>query len=93
MSKLKLEFRGRCPSCQNERSIVTAYVEDNAPSMNALETAIDKQGGFDAHCPKCDVIEEIAFFANNEQTEPWQNAVDYERDNGPDAGPLPPKPW
>lgn len=93
MSKFKLEFRGRCPRCGTVRNIVIAYVEQNSVSMDALENVIDKRGGVDAHCPKCDSVEEIAFFANNVQTEPWLDAIEYETRNGPNAGPLPQKPW
>lgn len=89
----KFELRGRCPKCDTIRSIVTTCVRNNSPSMDAMENAIDKIGSFEAHCPKCDAIEEVAFFVNNKQTEPWLDADEYERRNGPDGGPLPPKPW
>jgi len=89
----KLDLRGRCPHCHTERSIICAYVADNAESMDALEREIDKRGSFYARCPTCDATEEVAFFADNIQLEPWLDADEYERRNGPDAGPLPPKPW
>lgn len=37
----KFEFRGRCPACKNERSIVTSYVRNNPESMDALDAYIN----------------------------------------------------
>ena len=96
MDKIKIEMRGRCVDCGTERSIFCAYVQsenDMGRAMDKLEEQVDKIGAFDANCPKCGQVEEVAMFFNNKQSEPWQNAADYERENGPDAGPLPEKPW
>lgn len=62
-------------------------------ALDAVEKRIDQIGSVEAHCPECDAIEDVAFFADGRQTEPWINADEYERRNGPGAGPLPPKPW
>ncbi|HAH22083.1 MAG TPA: hypothetical protein DCL49_14440 [Candidatus Omnitrophica bacterium] len=91
---MRLELRGKCPKCHAERT-VWGYVIDNPTSdgLDAMENRADKIGSVEAHCRKCDCIEDVAFFADGKQTEPWMNAGEYERKFGRDAGPLPPKPW
>jgi len=89
----KFEIRTRCPVCKIERSLITTYVRNTPAALDALEKEIDKRGGFKALCPKCGAVEQVAFFANNRQTEDWMDADEYERLNGEGGGPLPPKPW
>ena len=87
-----LDFRQRCPQCEQVASMFGVINADNPAELDAFEFAITGQS-FSAHCPTCDVVCDVALFADGRQTEPWTSADDYERDNGPSAGPLPPRPW
>lgn len=91
---MKFELRGRCPVCHTERTVWGYVIENPIPeAMDAMENRVDKIGSVEAHCKKCDRIEEVAFFADGKQTESWMNAVEYERRYGRSGGPLPLKPW
>lgn len=91
---MKFELRGRCPGCHTERTVWGYIIDNPTPAgMDAMENRADKVGSVEAHCKKCDRIEEVAFFTDGKQSEPWIDAVEYERRYGRDAGPLPPKPW
>lgn len=87
------ELRARCPACGLERSAFGPRPATTAIELDALEAEIDRCGGVVARCLQCDSVEQVALFVDGQQTEPWQNADKYERESGPDAGPLPQKPW
>jgi hypothetical protein len=86
-----LGFRARCPQCQTERWLHGPHPARTPADLDAIEHALPKV--FRARCPRCDGVEEVAMFVDGSQAEPWQNADKMERQHGPGAGPLPPKPW
>ena len=88
------EFRGRCPRCKTERAMYCQTVDPVTPdALDQMEADIDRIGSWDAHCPKCDMVEAISFFVDGKQQDSWLPADEYERRGGPEAGPLPPRPW
>ena len=90
---MKFEFRGRCPICKTTRPIFGPRVVEFASDLEAMEKEIDQRGGVIAKCVDCDGLLQVAMFLDDQQTEHWQDAENYEQDNGPSAGELPPKPW
>lgn len=91
---MKMELRGRCKTCKNERTITGFETENPTPDfMDRVEASADRRGSWDCNCPVCGKVEDVSIFLNGEQVEPWMNADDFEKLNGPSAGPLPPKPW
>lgn len=91
---MKIELRGRCPKCEIIRT-VTGFDNPQVTSdyLDRVEASADRRGMFDCHCPVCNCVELVALWGDDKQWEPWMNAVEYEKKNGPSAGPLPPKPW
>lgn len=89
---MTIDFRARCPRCQRVRVLVGPFAADSPAQLDAAEHQLSGKMWLTI-CERCCVTEQIAMFADGEQTEPWTDAKKYERDNGPDAGPLPPKPW
>lgn len=88
------EFKGRCPRCLTVRTVWGYDITPVTPdSLDLLETQAENIGSVGAHCPKCDDVEDVAFFVDGKQTEGWQNAIEYEKMFGKGGGPLPPKPW
>ena len=86
------ELRARCPQCSTVRVLWGPHRIDTAGDLDAAETLADIKRSALAHCLMCDAIEFVAMFVDGAQTEPWLNADEYERINGPGGGPLPPKP-
>jgi hypothetical protein len=87
------ELRARCPRCRAERSAFGPRAASTPAELDAMEAEIDRCGGVVARCLKCNAVESVALFVDGKQTEPWQDADAYEKENGSAAGDLPPKPW
>lgn len=85
-------LRARCPSCRTERDLWGPFRADTPAELDALERRVDAEGSRVAHCPTCERVEQVAFFADGQQTEAWLDANEYERRYGR-GHPLPPKPW
>lgn len=88
----KIEFKARCQSCGIERTLFGPREINSPEQLDAVEAEIDRCGGAIAKCLECDAVEQVAMFGDGQQLEPWQDAGQYDQDNGQSAGPLPPKP-
>ena len=86
-----IEFRARCQKCNSERSLIGPHPARTPADLDAIEHALPKQTI--VRCPTCNAVEKMAMFIDGQQTEPWLGADEYERQNGPSAGPLRQKPW
>lgn len=90
---MRIELRAKCPQCGAVRVLWGPWIAKTPDDLDHMEDEIDARGHATALCDQCDAVEDVALFIDDCQTEPWQNADDYESRGGPDAGPLPPKPW
>jgi len=91
MTPRKFELRGRCPVCGTVRIIQGVTLDPSDPAAaDWVESRITAARAVSACCKR---VEDVAFFADGSRMEPWKNADEWERENGPDAGPLPDKPW
>lgn len=89
---MQLTLMARCPMCTTTRILWGPITIATRADLIAAETLADIKGHATAICPQCGIVEEVALFDGDHQTEPWMDAEEYERLNGPDAGPLPPIP-
>lgn len=88
-----IEFRARCPECNWVRSLFGPLPAKTPADLDAIEVEATRRGSMEARCHVCGTVESIAMFVDGVQAEPWKDADATEAENGPEAGPLPSKPW
>jgi len=93
MPRIRIALIGKCESCQHYTTIWQDSAATNDPhALDLLESRVPKT--MHAICEKCDrVCDAVATFFDGERTDPWRSPKQFETDEGPCAGPLPPKPW
>ena len=89
----RYELRSKCPRCNSERCLWGPWDAETPDEHDKMESQIDAQGSVEAMCPQCGVVEMVSLYVDGIQTEPWMDATTYEREGGPEAGPLPHRPW
>ncbi|GAB4287248.1 MAG: hypothetical protein Kow0098_03480 [Ignavibacteriaceae bacterium] len=87
-----ISLKSKCPNCNTVRVLWGPFTINNPDDLAAAEILMDIKGGAKAVCPECNVVEDVALFDSDTQTEDWMNADEYEKTFGKAAGELPPKP-